>query len=68
MISNWLCLIGIHKLKYKEKWIPSFSAEIVTEYRSWRECIRCGCCADKLRLLWDADKQEMVNLKCEKRS
>lgn len=59
---NILCFIGIHRFYFKDKFIPSISAEIVTEYKSYLECNLCGFKKQKTHLKWDSEKSEMIDV------
>jgi hypothetical protein len=41
-MGKLLCKLGLHSWQYNDRWVPSFTARIVTQYSGWLTCRRCG--------------------------
>lgn len=50
-----LCLLGLHRIAVRIKFIPSITAEVVTEYRVLTACVRCRHTAADERFVWDGE-------------
>jgi hypothetical protein len=50
-----LCLLGFHQKRSHQTFYPSINAEIVTEYRIYVECIRCGEVFSEEKFIWDGN-------------
>ena len=55
-----LCTFIGHKWVQKEKWVPSFWAEVITEYTFTNTCLRCGK-KHVLHQVWNGSDFEVVD-------
>ena len=62
-----LCKLGLHKWILKDVWLPSFSAEIVTDVITDVTCKWCGKVKSHTHLVWNQETGEMENAINEKR-
>jgi len=53
-----LCKLGFHKWAVVQRWIPSFTAQIVTEVWDDKECLRCGLKESIKWFDWEEFKKE----------
>lgn len=61
LIGRAACAIGIHAPVRREKWTPSISAEIVTEFEQTHFCRSCGKTLHHERLKWDGENMVPVS-------
>lgn len=60
MTWDLLCRLGLHRREFRQQWIPSIHARIVTEVIFETRCGRCKKLFGRSHLRWDGE--EMVKL------
>lgn len=58
-MSELLCFLGFHRWIFSAKYLPSISAEIVTDCITHQECERCGKVRHHQHLVWNG--KDMVD-------
>jgi hypothetical protein len=54
-MSKLLCFLGSHRWKFSATFLPSISAEIVTDYITYCQCERCGKVISHCHVVWDGE-------------
>ncbi len=55
---NILCMLGWHRWRYLEKWLPSFEAEVIEKVIIKKICKRCSKEIVLTHLTWDYEEKD----------
>lgn len=59
--KRFLCLVGWHRWVILDKWTPSITADVVTEFEQKVVCACCGKVKFHVRLVWDGQEMKVAS-------
>lgn len=57
IITSLTCWLFGHRMATRAQFLPSITADTITEFRSESVCARCGH-TERTRWLWDGSRQD----------
>ena len=56
MIGKLMCKLGLHSTSYEDKWTPSITAKVVTDFEQTHTCRRCKKITAHTHIRWNGSE------------